>query len=298
MNSKYSDMEKFYFEIRIFPNAFFDIFVSEIAEFTSQAIEENNENGRMAIIIRTNENIESKLTTFLNTLCKNLSDINTIDVSYEYSILQCEIKDYIESYKQSIQGLECNEFYIHPSWINPKDAKINIILEPSLAFGTGHHASTFMSIEAISECIKDKHKPTMLDVGCGSGILSLCAYKLGADVSLCDIDDLAINEAKKNFLINNATITDIWLGSLGSTKQRYDIVVANIVASVIIDQAENLLNALKENSYLILSGILDEYKDLVKNKFKHLQLIQEKSKDEWVTLVFLAPSIKEINEKQ
>lgn len=285
-------MEKFYFEIRIFPNAFFDIFISEIAEFTSQAIEECNENDAICIILRTEEDIESKLIPFLNTLCKNLSEINNLDVKFEYKICKCETKDYIESYKKSITGLECSDFYIHPSWIKPIDSKINITLDPSLAFGTGHHASTFMTIEAITDCIKNNfdYKPSLLDVGCGSGILSLCAYKLGANVSLCDIDELAINEAKKNFSINNATITDIWLGSLDIIKKHYDIVVANIVASVIIEQANNLLDSLNKNSYLILSGILYEYKDLVKNRFKNLHLVQEKSKDEWITLVFLAPN--------
>lgn len=291
-------MDKFYLEIRILPNAFFDIFVSEIAEFTSEAIEESDENGKMEIIIRTDKNLESKLIDFLNILCKNLSDINKIDVKFEYVIIKCENRDYIESYKKSITGVECCDFYIHPGWLKSKKSKINIILEPSLAFGTGHHATTFMSIEAISKCIKHKPNPNMLDVGCGSGILSICAYKLGANVSLCDIDELAIDEARKNFEINNAKISDIWVGSLENTKKNYDIVAANIVASVIIEQAKNLLNSLKENSYLILSGILDKYKNIVKDKFNTLKLIQEKSKDEWVTLVFLTPNIKECNEKQ
>ncbi len=290
-------MDKFYFEIRISPNAFFDIFVSEIAEFTSQAVEESEENGKMEIVVRTDVNLESKLISFLNMLCQNLSDINDTNVTFEYKSIKHQTKDYIETYKKSITGIECCDFYIHPSWLKSKGSKINIILEPSLAFGTGHHATTFMSIEAISECIKHKPNPDMLDVGCGSGILSICAYKLGANVSLCDIDELAIDESKKNFKINNAKINDIWLGSLEATKKNYDIVVANIVASVIIEQANNLLNCLRKDSYLILSGILDEYKNIVKDRFKPLQLIQEKSKDEWVTLVFLTPNIKECNEE-
>ena len=279
-------MDKFYFEMHIIPSAFFDIFVSEIADFTSQAIEENIIDGESCIILRTSQNLESTLIPFLNQLCRNLSQINHIDVCFKYSICKNKVEDYIEIYKKSITGLECKDFYIHPSWIEPKDSKINILLEPSLAFGTGHHASTFMSIEAVVSCIdKSKQNPTLLDVGCGSGILGLCAYKLGASVSLCDIDDLAINEAKKNFLANNATITDIWLGSLESLNRKYDIVVANIIASVIIEQAHNLLSSLNDNAFLILSGILDEYASLIKDEFK-LHLVEEKTKDEWVTLIY------------
>lgn len=286
-------MDKFYFEICIVPNAFFDIFVSQIADFTSQALEENTIDGESSIILRINENIESTLIPYLNQLCENLSQINSTCVNFKYSISKKKIEDYIETYKKSITGLECSCFYIHPSWIKPKDSKINITLEPSLAFGTGHHASTFMSIEAIVSCInKSKKNPTLLDVGCGSGILGLCAYKLGANVSLCDIDDLAINESKKNFLANNATITDIWLGSLESVNKKhdsinkkYDIVVANIIALVIIEQANSLLSSLNDNAFLILSGILDKYASLIKDKFKCLHLVEEKTKDEWVTLI-------------
>ena len=278
-------MDKFYFEICIFPNAFFDIFVSEIADFTSQAIEIDDENAQ--IVLRTSKNLESTIIPFLDQLCTNLSQINNTHVDYKYSIWKRKVEDYMDIYRKSIGGLECGDFYIHPSWIKPKDSKINILLEPSLAFGTGHHASTFMSIESIMDCIKNRFSfsPTLLDVGCGSGILSLCAYKLGASVSLCDIDALAINEAKKNFLANNATITEIWLGSLARVHISYYIVVANIVASVIIEQANNLLSSLSNNAFLILSGILDEYADLVKDRFACLHLIEEKTKDEWVTLV-------------
>ena len=279
-------IDKFYFEIRIIPNAFFDIFVSQIADFTSQAIEESIIDGESTIILRTSENLESMLIPYLNQLSTNLSQINSISVHFKYSICKNKVEDYIEAYKKSITGLECSDFYIHPSWIKPKDSKINIILEPSLAFGTGHHASTFMSIEAIVSCLEQsKENPRLLDVGCGSGILGLCAYKLGASVSLCDIDDLAINEAKKNFLANNATITDIWLGSLESVNKKYDIVVANIITSVLIEQASNLLSSLNNNSFLILSGILYEYASLIKDTFKCLYLVEEKTKDEWVTLI-------------
>ena len=286
-------MNKFYFEMRIIPNAFFDIFVSQIADFTSQALEECMIDGEKNIILRTSKNLESTLIPYLNELSKNLNKINHIPVHFKYNLSKNETKDYIEIYKQSITGLECGDFFIHPNWVMPRDSKINIILEPSLAFGTGHHASTFMSIEAIVSCIK-KENPSLLDVGCGSGILGLCAYKLGANVSLCDIDDLAINETKKNFLANNATITDLWLGSLESNNKKYDIVVANIIASTIIEQAKNLLSSLNNNAFLILSGILNEYAHLIKDRFKDLHLIEEKAKDEWITMIY--QNNKEYNE--
>lgn len=279
-------MHRFYFEICIIPSNFFEIFASEILDFTKEAIEENILNEKPSIIIRTNKNkkfIES-LIEHLKHISLNLTNINNMDISFKFNIHKKENKDWINTYKHSITPIESKLFYIHPPWeketINKK--KINIILEPSLAFGTGHHCSTYMCIQAIEAC-NINSKTTLLDMGCGSGILALCANKLGANVSLCDIDELAIEQSIKNFSNNNAKITQIWLGSAdGSTA--YDIVISNIVASVLINEKNHLINSLNNNSYLILSGILDKYKDDVLESFNKLELLKEYSKDEWICL--------------
>ena len=169
------------------------------------------------------------------------------------------------------------------------DAKlINITLEPSLAFGTGHHSSTFMCIEAIESLCENgnlKNK-TLLDFGCGSGILALCANKLGAKVDLCDIDELAIAESKKNFRNNNATISRIWQGTIKrESNPKYDIITANIIASVLIEQKENIALALKCGGIAILSGILDIYKDEVLARFSDFEVLNIAQKDEWICIM-------------
>lgn len=172
---------------------------------------------------------------------------------------------------------------------------INIILEPSLAFGTGHHASTFMCIQAIESLGEngDLKNKTLLDFGCGSGILALCANKLGAKVDLCDIDELAIDESKKNFCRNNATISHIWQGEIhreskGNTQDsraKYDIITANIIASVLIEQKENIAFALKSGGIAILSGILDIYKNEVLARFSDFEVLNIAQKDEWICIM-------------
>ena len=172
---------------------------------------------------------------------------------------------------------------------------INIILEPSLAFGTGHHASTFMCIEALESLSANSglQNKTLLDFGCGSGILALCANKLGAKVDLCDIDELAIDESKKNFYRNNATISHIWQGGIrreskGDTQdssQKYDIITANIIASVLIEQKENIDFILKCGGIAILSGILDIYKDEVLARFSDFTPLKIAQKDEWICIM-------------
>ena len=172
---------------------------------------------------------------------------------------------------------------------------INIILEPSFAFGTGHHASTFMCIQAIESLGEngDLKNKTLLDFGCGSGILALCANKLGAKVDLCDIDELAIDESKKNFCRNNATISHIWQGEIhreskGNTQDlraKYDIITANIIASVLIEQKENIAFALKSGGIAILSGILDIYKNEVLARFSDFEVLNIAQKDEWICIM-------------
>ena len=287
-------MDRFYFEIHITPNNFFDIFVHEIIEFTKEAIEENDEdvdNCKASIIIRTNktEKFINDLISHLQNLSYHLTKTNDIDISFDYKIHKKENKDWIKIYQESIVPIKCGSFYIRPPWIKKEDEGIDIILEPSLAFGSGHHSSTCMCIKAIESCEINKNT-TILDVGCGSGILSICANKLGGTVSLCDIDELAIEQSIKSFSANGAAIDKIWIGQINDDyiDDTYVIVVANIVASVLINIKTQLISKLKDNAYLILSGIIDKCKDEVLNAFCHLKLVEEYTQNEWVCLKFKA----------
>lgn len=274
-------MDKLYFEVHITPNNFFDIFAGEIIEFTKEAIEED----RASIIVRTSKTKEfvCGLIRHLNELASYLTKINNVATEFDYEIYTKENDDWIKKYQDSVIPIKCGSFYIRPPWANQlNNDMIDLILEPSLAFGSGHHASTYMCIKAIESCNINK-KTTLLDVGCGSGILALCANKLGANVSMCDTDELAIEQSIKNFSINNANITKIWVGEINDD-DKYDIVVANIVASILIDLKTQLITKLNNNSYLILSGIIDTHKDEILSKFCNLKLVNEYTQDEWVCL--------------
>jgi ribosomal protein L11 methyltransferase len=127
---------------------------------------------------------------------------------------------------------------------------------------------------------------TLVDVGCGSGILAIAASKLGAQVDICDTDENAIKDAKENFNINETFYDEAWVGSISKTTKKYDIVVANIVADVLAMIASDLKKCMKENGILILSGILDKHLSKVENKYKDLKQIEVIQKNEWVTLVY------------
>ena len=141
-----------------------------------------------------------------------------------------------------------------------------------------------------------------LDVGCGSGILSIAMKKLGAKVIACDTDEQAVAATQQNAEKNGVQIDKIWLGSVSSLGERasslnergssesaqpqFDLVVANIIADVILILSADLKKALKPGGKLVLSGILEKYKDRIEQAFSDLNFVQMKKQNEWLSFVY------------
>jgi len=269
-------MKNVFYEISITPSSHKE----EIANFLIERFNNGIEEKENTLILRSDEKLNDLLDE-LKEYVKALQEIFEEKISLEIDIKEKENKDWIENYKKSIKPVEIEEFYIHPSWYPPKENKINITINPALAFGSGHHESTRSCVKALKKYVS-KGK-TLLDVGCGSGILGIVASKLGAKVDACDTDPLAVKSAKENFELNNVTYESMWEGSANNTNKIYDIVVANIIADVLIFIANDIKN--RVNDILILSGIIDKYKNKVLDKYKEFELIEEIKENEWVTLV-------------
>ena len=259
-----------------------DAFVDVVADYISNIYDEGLEFGEGEIIVRS----ESDLTFIkeaLVSLCESLDR----PMQMEYKLEQKESIDWIKSYQDSIEPIEAGKFYISPSWYESKEGLINIKIDPALAFGSGHHATTFSCLGAISEFVDDTK--SVIDVGCGSGILGLACTKLGATVDLCDTDPLSVESTRENFELNSEKYNSLWEGSVDKrdkTKGEYDVVVANIIADVLRFLAKDLKSACVDSGILILSGILDKKEALVIESFRELKLIKRTLKDEWVTLVY------------
>ena len=270
-------MDKFYYELTITPNSHYDLYIDLILNITTQAIEETNN----TIIIRSEEtlnDIQEGVEAFTDALQKNLDSNIICNITLE----QKANEDWIENYKNSIKPIEVGKFYIHPSWIAEKLDKINISIDPALTFGSGHHETTSTCVLALKKLVKENN--TLLDVGCGSGILGIVANKLGAVVDACDTDPLAVDSAKENYELNNAKYNDIWVGSANKANKQYDIVVANIIADVLVFIYKDIEKTAKDK--LILSGIIDKYKNKVVEKYsKNFKVVEEIAKNECVTLI-------------
>jgi len=254
-------------------------FVEVIADYILNIYDEGVELGDGQIIVRS----ESDLT-FVKDALVSLADNLDNPIEMKFNLEEKENVDWIKTYQDSIQPIEAGKFYIFPSWYEPKEDLINIKIDPALAFGSGHHATTFSCLEAISTYVAaDK---SVIDVGCGSGILGLACKKLGASVELCDTDPLSVESCKENFALNEESYNKLWEGSIDKADGTYDVVIANIIADVLRFIAKDLRSACKEDGLLILSGILDKKEELVVESFKELTLVQRTLKDEWVTLVY------------
>ena len=271
-------MQEYYYELVVKVSSHLSLFSDFLSDTVPVGFEEKDD----GFIIRSEDSldtIEWGLIQYQEALQKALNE--TIEIECMHS--KQKNSDWVAEYQHSIQPLAIDKFYIHPTWNEPSDTLINIAIDPALAFGTGHHQTTASSLKAISQYVTSGD--SLLDVGCGSGILSIAAMKLGATVDACDTDVVSVENSLVNAELNNVKFHNIWEGSCSVSTKKYDMVVANIVADVLTFISKELKQALKENGILVLSGILDKYETKVLSFYKNCEIIQRIPQDEWVTLI-------------
>ena len=169
-----------------------------------------------------------------------------------------------------------------------KDSRIIINLNPGLGFGTGHHPTTKMMLEKIEEINFDKK--TVLDFGCGSGILSIATLKMKAsEVWSIDTDEFAIISSKENLKRSNLNVDNLIEGSIENldNKLKFDVILANISSNIIMKYSNEMKRKLNQNGILIASGILSKniQETLEKLQNSGFKLISQTVEEEWECLV-------------
>ncbi|MBN2870729.1 MAG: 50S ribosomal protein L11 methyltransferase [Campylobacterales bacterium] len=271
-------MHDFYYMLVVKPSGHLELFSDFLVDLLPVGFEETDE----GFIIRSEESLETVswgIEQFAEALQRATGEV--IDV--EMTMTKEKNDDWIAQYQQSITPVEIDPFYIHPTWEDPKEGMLNIAIDPALAFGTGHHPTTASCLRAVAKYVREGNE--VMDVGCGSGILAMAALRKGAIVDACDTDPLSVENALANAEQNNLSYRRIWEGPVNDTQEKYDVIIANIVADVLVFIASDLKKRLKEEGVVVLSGIMDKYEDKVLRAYKAFDLTERIVENEWVTLV-------------
>lgn len=210
---------------------------------------------------------------------------------------QTEDIDWINNWKQFFQSFYIDDILIKPTWEPLKEEDKNkflIEIDPGISFGTGKHETTQLCIRQIRKYLKEGER--VLDVGCGSGILSIAALKLGAgSVVGTDVDGDCITSTHENMTVNHLAENsgEFYVGNLIDDKAfqekigtGYDLVVANILADIIIPMAPALYQCAKEQGVLITSGIIDFKENEVKEALEQagFGILEVNHQGEWVNV--------------
>ncbi|MCR5669203.1 MAG: 50S ribosomal protein L11 methyltransferase [Lachnospiraceae bacterium] len=223
---------------------------------------------------------------------------NIVDLGKgEIRISETEDTDWRDNWKSFFHSFEIENVLIKPTWeaVETKEDQIVVEIDPGVAFGTGKHETTQLCIRQMQKYLKDGDE--VFDVGCGSGILSIIALKMGAAHTVgTDIDDDCIASTAANFEVNHLeqSLGDFYVGNLTDDKalqdqvgyDKYDVIVSNILADIIIGMAEQLKNALKPGGYLITSGIINFKEEEVKAALEAagLRVVEINVQGEWVNI--------------
>lgn len=216
-----------------------------------------------------------------------------INIGEFFKIETTTIKDsdWENSWKDYFDILNIGEkFVIVPTWreYENEEDKYVINIDPGMAFGTGGHETTSLCIKNLEKYVKPNDN--VIDVGCGSGILSIAAsYLTDGSLKAVDLDKLAVDVSRENFALNNLKnrIEVEEASLLTKETKKYDVIVANILAHIIELMLEDAYKLLEDGGYFITSGIIKDKKDELLEKMleQGFKLVEETSDNEWYSFV-------------
>ena len=216
-----------------------------------------------------------------------------INIGEFFKIETTTIKDsdWENSWKDYFDILNIGEkFVIVPTWreYENEENKYVINIDPGMAFGTGGHETTSLCIKNLEKYVKPHDN--VIDVGCGSGILSIAAsYLTDGEIKAVDLDKLAVDVSRENFALNNLEnrITVEEASLLTKETKKYNVIVANILAHIIELMLDDAYKLLEDGGYYITSGIIKDKKDELLEKMleRGFKLVEETSDNEWYSFV-------------
>ena len=197
-------------------------------------------------------------------------------------------EDWLSAWKRDLKPVVAGRFWVGAPWHTPEPSLVPIVIEPGMAFGTGHHETTRLALSALSRAVRPGMR--VLDLGTGSGVLAIAAAKLGAHVLALDIDPTAVAAARANAARNGVAI-EVRKGSLDAASGPFDLIVANLYAELHQTLAKGYRRALVSGGRLLATGILAERAAAVRRALEAAGLrprLRERE-GEWVLMEFERP---------
>lgn len=198
-------------------------------------------------------------------------------------------KDWLEEWKKGFESFELVDgYWVVPSWLkSPVDSEHSIYIDPGMAFGTGTHDTTQIASQFLLE-LKNEKINSLLDVGTGSGILSILAEKIGFQkIEATEIDADARQVAVENVKKNNCLSILVHTHQIEDVESCFDVVLANIIDGILIQLQDDLKRCCKVGGTLILTGILEERRNVFLEgfDFSGFEILKWKSQGDWLGLV-------------
>ena len=224
----------------------------------------------------------------LNCVKERVEVLHDAEIKFERT--EIEQQNWNAIWESGFQPIIVNDqCYIRAEFHEPKpEIPYEIVIQPKMSFGTGHHATTHLMVEYIME--SDWNGKDVLDMGCGTSILAILAKMKGADyVEAIDIDDWAVENSVENAERNSVEI-NVKLGDAGILGERkFDVIIANIQRNILMEDIPKYAKVLNfANGELILSGLMEEDFEDIKSKCEEngLEFVSKKQRNEWIALRF------------
>jgi ribosomal protein L11 methyltransferase len=263
-------------DITILPpagDALYDRLYALLDDYQPAAIDPDEDGGHWRVFFRSANQRDAA--------CAALAAIREVRAD----ALDVPDEDWARRSQENLRAIEAGRLIVAPPWDVPRGPSPVIIIEPSTGFGTGHHATTRLCLLMLQQL--DLRGARVLDVGTGSGVLALAAWKLGAaDVVAVDYDADALDNARENIARNGAAAAiDIVRDDLDTLRiQRANVVLANLTGAALVRYAEELRGLLMDRGCLIISGFAPDDIPVIARAFPRMNVLAQKSEGDWAAL--------------
>jgi ribosomal protein L11 methyltransferase len=220
--------------------------------------------------------------------------LNELMIEYDWVKIDKEIIEPVnwnQEWENNYEPVIVDDFCAVRATFHAPISKVQyeIIITPKMSFGTGHHATTYMMIDAMESI--DFSNKRVLDYGCGTSVLAILASKLGASsIEAVDNDEWAYENSKENVIINNIKNVNLTHGDLSAVENEfnYHVILANINRHIILDTMDEMSVKLEENGFLLCSGFLQEDVEMIIEEAKNHELVfvEKNERESWRCLLF------------